>query len=256
MSYRRLNYEQYFIDNSRDYNQTGRLRAQFEYQAIPYKCNPLKHKLEHLLGIEHEVNYAFWYDEARDVIQIHFEKTNGNSDWYTNILEFGSKYYDAFPFDGRMLTLYVHGGWGRMYKEIKYRIREEWSALHEAHPEAETEIIGWSLGSGQAMLCAQDLNYNFGLKAYVYTFGSVRPFRAKFGQSKLLNEYLGQLTVRCYNFANRNDLVTYMPPFPGFRMIDRKNLGFQKVTIRRLLDPFTYHTIYDHKELYRKNLEK
>ena len=47
--------------------------------------------------------------------------------------------------------------------DIKHDVRDKWKELHEQHPDAETEILGWSLGSGLATLCCQDLNYNFGV---------------------------------------------------------------------------------------------
>lgn len=246
MAYQRLPYEQYFIDTSEDYNKTGRARFAIQYRAVPYYHS----RLEQLLGFYHEVNYEIHYESERDVIQIHFQKTNGFSDWFANIFEFSGKYYDAFPFEGQPLTLNVHHGWGNMYKTIKRDIRSAWQALQEQHPGAETEIIGWSLGSGQAMLCCQDLNYNFGLRPYVYTFGSVRPFRAKKGEEQRLQRYLTGLYKDCRNFAAGNDIVTYMPPFKRFTMFHRANLDSTARTLLRLLNPWLYHTLYDRKELY------
>ncbi|MDO4491008.1 MAG: hypothetical protein Q4B85_08085 [Lachnospiraceae bacterium] len=252
MTYRRLPFDQYFIDTSEDFQKTGRVRAKIEYIGVEYTCDPEKHPIEHLLGIRHEVNYAFWYDEERDVIQIHFQKTNSKSDWFANIFEFASKYYDAFPFEGELVTLRVHRGWGDMYKAIKHIIRDQWQALHLAHPQAETEIIGWSLGSGQAMLCCQDLNYNFGIRPYLYTYGSVRPFKARPTERALLERYLNSICRKCCNFANRNDIVTYLPPFPGFRMILRREIGREAISLGKLLNPKLYHTSYHMKELYRR----
>lgn len=252
MEYKRLHYEQYFIDTSENYNRTGKIRNEVVYNSVDYSCN----WFEKLFHFHHEVNFALLYDEERDVIQIHFQKTNGNSDWMANILEFPGKYYDAFLFnDGEKeneIELSIHRGWGRMYKTIKKQIRADWLAMHEAHPSAWTEVIGWSLGSGQAMLCCQDLNWNYGVKPYLYTFGSVRPFYCKKGTEEIMDRYLASITSHCYNFANRNDLVTYMPPFRGFRMIARKEVGGQKVLPAKLLNPFRYHTMYDRPELYTK----
>jgi len=248
MAYQRLPYEQYFIDTSEDYNKTGRARFAIQYRAVPYYHT----RLAKLLGFHHEVNYEIHYEPERDVIQIHFQKTNGASDWFANIAEFTGKYYDAFLFQGQPLTLLVHHGWGDMYKTIKRRIRDSWQELHQLHPSAETEIIGWSLGSGQAMLCAQDLNYNFGLRAHVFTFGSVRPFKACRGQEELLDRYLQSLCAECRNFADVNDLVTYMPPFRSCRMINRTPLSLKSFSPFRLLNPLKYHTLYDTSSLYRK----
>lgn len=247
MAYQRLPFEQYFIDNSEDYNHTGKARRKVHYKAVTYSC----HGLEHLLGFHHEVNYEIFYEPDRDVIQLNFQKTNDNSDWFANIAEFSSRYYDSIDFMGQKLQLRVHHGWAEMYKTIKYEIRDAWQQLHTLHPTAATEIIGWSLGSGQAILCAQDLNYNFGVRSHLFTFGSVKPFRFTRKNRELTLRYLDTLCIECHNFAINNDIVTYMPPFYGFTNLNRVNLGKEKRTLGRLLHPMHFHTIYDDETLYR-----
>ena len=97
---------------------------------------------------------------------------------------------DAIVFEDEPLQLRVHHGWGAMYRTIKKDIRQAWQDLKQAHPEADTEIIGWSLGSGQAILCCQDLNYNFGVKPHLFTFGSVRPFKSVPTNAQRMRRYL------------------------------------------------------------------
>lgn len=247
MSYQHLPFHQYFIDNSEDCHNTGKARRNVQYRAVSYQCDSL---IEKWLGLNHEVNYEIFYETDRNVIQINFQKTNDRMDWFANIAEFSDRYYDSFPYMGKKLQLRVHHGWGEMYRTIKTEIRESWKALHDAHPDAETEIIGWSLGSGQAMLCAQDLNFNFGLKAHLFTFGSVRPFRATPFNRGLMERYLNSLCKECWNFAHVNDVVTYMPPFRGFSMLNRITLGEEKRTLRKLLNPYLYHLMYDEEKLY------
>ena len=91
MSYHALPYTQYFLDTSCDYNHSGRPFREPQYQSLRYPCDG---KLRHMLGLEHEVNYAFSYDPERDVIQIHFEKTAGFTDWVANF-DYAADYYDA-----------------------------------------------------------------------------------------------------------------------------------------------------------------
>ncbi|MCQ2417900.1 MAG: hypothetical protein MJ071_08855 [Oscillospiraceae bacterium] len=246
MEYKRLKFSQYFIDTSNDYNQTGKSRRKISYQQLHYQCN----SLEGAFHMHHEMNYDVYYDAERDVIQINFEDSNGLSDWYANIAEFSDKYYDSIVFEGKKLQLRVHHGWGEMYKSIKHILRREWSALHQEHPTAHTEIIGWSLGSGQAVLCAQDLNYNYGIRPYLYTFGSVRPFRHTFFNKERMLRYLSSICTKCYNFGNVNDIVSYMPCFYGFTNINSVRVGLERRSIRRLLNPRRYHTIYDTPAFY------
>ena len=249
MSYQRLPYEEYFINTSEDYTHTGRVTYPVHYIAVKYNTT----KLGKLLGLSHEVNYEIHYEPERDVIQMHFQRTLDTMDWVANIFEFASRYYHAIEFEGEQLQLRVHHGWGNMYRAIKHAVREQWDALHKAHPTAVTEILGWSLGSGIASLCCQDLNYNFGIKPYLYTFGSVRPFKCTPLNKKRMRAYLATLYTDCENFADVNDLISYMPPFRGFTMIRRVNVGTdQKRSFFRLIHPLRYHVHYDLPELYRK----
>ena len=247
MSYRRLPFEEYFINTSEDFNHTGRITYFVDYKAVKYKSG----RISTLLGIPHEVNYEMHYDEERDVIQINFQRTVGFADWFANVFEASSKYYDAIDFEDDKLQLRVHHGWGNMYRAVKWEIREGWLELNYEHPEAETEILGWSLGSGIACLCAQDLNFNFGIKPYLYTYGTVRPFKSTRKNRARMRRYLDGLCTEVYNFADVNDVISYMPPFRGFMMIGRVDLGSDlKRTLPRLFDPYKYHTHYDRPELY------
>ncbi len=247
MAYRRLPFAQYFINTSEDFNGTGRSTFPVRYTAVSYSAGAL----QKVLGLQHEMNYEIHYEPERNVIQINFQRTLGFSDWFANIAEFSSRYYDAIDFEGAPLQLRVHHGWGNMYRSIKQDVRAQWTALHGAHPDAETEILGWSLGSGLAALCCQDLNYNFGITPYLYTFGSVRPFKARRSDADRMRRYLSSVSRECWNFANINDIVTYMPPFRGFMMVRRVEVGqAEKKTLGRLLKPWIYHTAYDRGELY------
>lgn len=247
MAYARLPFEQYFINTSEDYNHTGRSTLGLTYTAIGYPCSDA---LLRAMGLRHEVDFEIHYEGDRDVIQLNFQKTCGFTDWFANIAEFAAKYYDAIDFEGRPLQLRVHAGWAEMYLAAKHTVRDRWQRFHERWPEAETEIVGWSLGSGQAMLCAQDLNYNFGLRAHLFTFGSVRPFRGDGSNDETLARYLSTLCAECWNICDVNDLVTYMPPFKSYMAIRRVEVAAEEKHPLRLLNPKRYHTRYDEPELY------
>ena len=249
MAYKRLPFEQYFINTSEDHNKTGKATQEIKYREFLYSGKGFAA----FLGIHHEMNYEIHYEPERDVIQLNFQKSVGFTDWFANVVEFSSKYYDAISFRGKALQLRVHHGWGDMYKSIKRVVRSEWQALKEAHQDAETKILGWSLGSGLAILCCQDLNYNFGVKPHLFTFGSVRPFKSVPSNDRRMKRYLSTCCTECWNFADINDIVTYMPPFKGFMMINRVDVHkAPKRSLWNLLHPYTFHTGYDDSALYRK----
>ena len=240
--YSKLSYEQYFIDTSADYNKTGKARFEIKYIDIPYTY---KNKVCH-------ANYEIHYEPDRDVIQINFQETDGKKDWFVNLM-FTQRYYNAFDYKGKPIVLKVHNGWAAMYKAIKDIIRERFTDLHEVHPTAEVEIIGWSLGSGQAMLCAQDLYFNYGIKSYLYTYGSVNPFKTNIFNRRKIRRYLRECCKEVYNFADRSDIVTYLPfrlifGFIKFRRVNVKG----RFKLLGLFNPYKYHTHYDQKDLYSK----
>ena len=91
------------------------------------------------------------------------------------------------------------------------------------------------------------------MKPYLYTFGSVRPFQCTPLNKKRMQKYFETLYTGCANFADQNDLITYLPPFRGFMMIRRVRLGTDlKRSFFRLLHPLKFHVHYDLPELYRK----
>jgi len=245
--YKRLPYEQYFIDTSNDYGNTKKAR-----KAIPYVRKYYTYK-----GIKFTANYFIDYDESRNVIQVYFEDTEGKLDWLTNFM-FIDKYYDIFEtiIDGKKvkIDLRIHNGWAAMYKAVKHEIRNGVAELLSKHADAYVEIIGWSLGSGQAMICAQDLNYNLGIRPYVYTYGSVNPFKTNIFNRKNIHKYLMNCCKVVCNFYDVNDIVGYVPlNFFGFRKINGVKVKQDRFNIFRLFKPKKYHTEYWKEDLYKNN---
>jgi hypothetical protein len=175
------------------------------------------------------------------------EKTNGDEDWGDNF-NFPKQLYDSFTWEGHEIKLYVHTGWGNMYHALKHDMHVDFEEVMNEHPDAYVESIGWSLGSGEAQLGVQDLNYKYHIKPYLYTYGSVNPFWYA-PNDKVTAAYLQSTFEVGYNFCHKSDIVTYQPPFPCYHMLNRVNVGkFHPVG---LLDPWKYHTMYDNAELYK-----
>jgi len=243
MEYEKLPFPQYFIDTSDDYNDTGKARYKIKYEQVIYIY-------------KNQVVCADWemhYEPDRNVIQINFEETDGKIDWFVNFM-FVEKYYDTFIWEGKKITLRVHGGWAAMYKAMKHKVRNKLAYLLELYPSAEVEVVGWSLGSGQAMLCAQDIFYNFGIRSHLITYGSVNPFKTNIFNRRKIRKYLKSCCKEVYNFSHKCDIVTYLPfRLLGFIKIKRVNLGHYGIFwLFKLFNPLKYHTHYDDEELYEK----
>lgn len=248
MNYSRLGFGQYFTDTSNDWcGHTGKVVNIVNYKDITYEYD----------GITYHATYDVLYDAQRDCIQCHFQGSTGAGDWITNFT-FVDKYYDKFkdPQTGKWIQLRVHMGWARMYKAMKHTVRDAVAALRTEHPEAHVEIIGWSLGSAMAQLCAQDLYYNLGIKGHLFTYGSVNPFKTSFGTRHKTLRYLRSCCEEVWCFAHPSDVVTYVVPWiMGFRKPNRINTA-GSFSFFGLFNPMKWHCIYWQEEMYAKIYKK
>lgn len=235
--YKRDTFENYFINTSRGQYESGKPTVDFEYDLLTYKY---KRRTYHAF-------YKVLYNEDRDVIQIYMKETSDKTGWRANF-DFASKYYDAFQYEGKDIQLHTATGWGQMYNSIKWNIRNQVHGLMLAHRGVEVEIIGWSLGSALAQLCAQDLFFNYHIQSHLFTFGSVKPW---YGRNKDMREYLNKCCKECYNFGDINDIVTYLPPFIGYFKMRKVTVKQERFGLFKLFKPIKYHTQYWKPELYK-----
>jgi hypothetical protein len=234
LEYKRLNFEDYFTICSGNTNKLETNLKIAKYKSIPYTY---KNK-------EYTAEYQVRFDSKRNCIQVILQQTSSKSDWFVN-LDFPSKIYDKFTFEGKLIQLSVHRGWGNMWLVCQQTIRAEIFKLLEKHPGCYIEVIGWSLGSGLAQLAAEDIYFKFGIKPYLYTFGSVKPF---FG--KTTYDFVKACCAEAYNFYDHCDIVGYMVPFFGWRAINHCKVKLEKFSIVKLFKPTIYHCSYDTRGQY------
>lgn len=235
MRYKKLNFGQYFVDQSLGIGGTPSIKV--EYKTVQYKG----------LFLKHDASYCILYNEEREVYQIYFKETSSFSQWIANFT-FPHKYYDSFQYKGKDIQLKAAKGWSELYCALKWYIRTELSELIKIHGKHPVEIIGWSLGSAIAQLCAQDLYFNYKIKSYVYTFGSVKPW---YGKDKDMKAYLADCCAGCYNFYDHNDIVGYMVPLPKRFAIKHIKLSQDKFSFFKLFNPKKYHCEYWKTDYYK-----
>ena len=245
MDYNKLSFEQYYIDTSDDWRNSGKSRYDIKYNHVEFI-----YKLFKLIPLKCSAEWEVHYEEDRNVIQVNFEQTHGTLDWIINLL-FKEKMYDKFTWEnpkGKKVKIILKAskGWSKMYKAMKHDVKIAVKNILNKHPDAFIEIIGWSLGSSQAQYACQDINYHFGILPYVYTYGSVKPWRG----GRKQKEYLKTTYKECYNFMHKKDIVTYMPPFIGFFAMNPIKLG--KFNLFSLFNPRKWHTEYGEEYLYEK----
>ena len=245
MDYNKLSFGQYYIDTSKDWRNSGKSRYDIKFNHVEFT-----YKLFKLIPLKCSAEWEVHYEKDRNVIQVNFEQTHGTLDWIINLL-FKEKMYDKFTWEnpkGKKVKIILKAskGWSKMYKAMKHDVKIAVKNILNKHPDAFIEIIGWSLGSSQAQYACQDINYHFGILPYVYTYGSVKPWRG----GRKQKEYLKTTYKECYNFMHKKDIVTYMPPFIGFFAMNPIKLG--KFNPFSLFNPNKWHTEYGEEYLYEK----
>ena len=245
MDYNKLSFGQYYIDTSKDWRNSGKSRYDIKFNHVEFT-----YKLFKLIPLKCSAEWEVHYEKDRNVIQVNFEQTHGTLDWIINLL-FKEKMYDKFTWENSKgkkvkIILKASKGWSKMYKAMKHDVKISVKNILNKHPDAFIEIIGWSLGSSQAQYACQDINYHFGILPYVYTYGSVKPWRG----GRKQKEYLKTTYKECYNFMHKKDIVTYMPPFIGFFAMNPIKLG--KFNPFSLFNPNKWHTEYGEEYLYEK----
>lgn len=234
--YKRLRFEDYFTICSDNWNDLETDLQMAKYSAIEYEVKKKKYV----------VNYQVRFDNVRNCIQCIFEQTASKSDWRANFT-FPHKIYDEFTFEGKVIQLKVHRGWGDMWLACQDAVRNDVKMYLSIYKDATIEVFGWSLGSALAQLCAEDIYFKFGIKPYLYTYGSVKPF-----YGKQTYKYVQHCCEEAYNFYDVNDIVGRMVPFLGWRAINHCKVKLDRFCIFRLFNPQKYHTKYDTEGLYTK----
>jgi len=236
MDYKRLNFEDYFIICSENYHGIPTDLELADYKEVEYTYK----------GHKFFAEYQVRYDKKRDCIQAIFQQTKEKSDWLVNF-SFAKKIYDEFTFEGEVIQLKIHGGWATMWLALQDKVRMEIASLLLKHPGCHIEVFGWSLGSAIASLAAEDIYFKFGIKPYLYTYGSVKPF---FG--KQTYNYVIKCCEKAYNFYDHCDIVGYMVPLFGWRTINHYKVKLERFCIFKLFNPMKYHTNYHESRLYEE----
>lgn len=209
----------------------------FSYKTISYRPGL----------ITKYADYAVIYHADRDVIGIYFQGSADVGDWSANFTAISTKSWRTVTFNGKKTKLEVHKGWYNMYNAMKGAIKKEYQQLKAAHPNAELEIIGHSLGAGMAQICAEDMFNDFGVKSHCFTYGSVKPFK----MDETGKQYLNSCCKEVYNFCDTSDIVCYLPPFDGYDHINAVWIDYSASGLDYKIDNvFSYHFVYDIEKLY------
>lgn len=167
---------------------------------------------------------------------LYFQQSVQNADWWHNF-DFALSVYKNQ--ENHML---IHHGYAKVWKSANDQIMAEFiEAVHKA--DKKPLIAGWSFGGAMAQLAAEDFHYRTGIRASVLTFGA-----PKIAGDKKTAEH-----IRCsgdfLQFAEHNDITSYMPPLPWYHHINLVKIG-RSFNLFELFKPHIYHMEYDKEELY------
>lgn len=195
------------------------------------------------------VDWVIEKDDEEKKIRLLFQESNGLKDWITNF-RFPGKLYKK-----QNSVLRVHKGYGNAWKSANDSIMNYLIKVCDENPDYKVIIAGWSYGGAMAQLAAEDFNFrtrsnlnnvNSGKKATLVTFGS-----PKLICGPRTKDYMITCCERIFQYSQCNDMVTYLPPFRGYRQILLPKRIGRKFNLIEWFKPLIYHTRYDDLRLYK-----
>ena len=185
------------------------------------------------------VNWLIKVDENEKKVYLLFEESNGKRDWLNNLA------FPVKPYKKQENTLLVAHGWCNAYKSCNDEIQKAFISKLEEYNGFFPIIAGWSYGGAMAVLAAEDFYFRTKQRPNLITFGAPKPI---FGKKSMnhIKESCGIIR----QFANVNDCICNLPPFPGYKHINKIKVGNRKFNLIEWFKPKKYHTIYDEESIY------
>lgn len=179
-----------------------------------------------------EVDYCIQVNAEGKLIKLLFEESQGKRDWQNNF-NFPVKIYK-----NQKSILLAHRGFGNAYKSANDVIMNELEGYIKQFPDFNVVIAGWSHGGALAVLASEDFYFRFKKQATLITYGAPKTLWGKKSQ-----DYLRACVKDAVQFGNNNDIVTYLPPFPGYHHVNIHRCG-EKFSLKKIFRSDVYHCNY------------
>lgn len=194
------------------------LLRRFEYSALAYS-NVCETDEERVFIDSGPIGVQYLVQKKDNELYVSFRGTDELRDALTHI-QFWKK---VIPYGNGKSKIRVHTGFLKAYKcdEVRKTI---WEFVDESINKVV--LVGHSYGAALAVLCAVDLQYNFGGRDYeVALFGCPRVGNKAFVKS--YNERI----FKTLRIENGNDIVTKVPfRIMGYRHVGTKiHIGFLRI---------------------------
>lgn len=186
-----------------------------------------------------DVDWTTLVDHEEKKVYLLFQQSVSKRDWQNNF-NFPVKLYK-----NQQSCLKVARGWGDAYKSCNDDIMRILITRHNDNPDYEVYICGWSYGGAMAVIASEDFYFRTGIKPHLVTFGAPKPL---FGKDTL--SYVKSCLADAVQYAHRNDLVTVLPPFIGYRHVNKVELG--KFDLFKIFKVVDFHRGYRNEDWYER----
>ena len=135
-------------------------------------------------------------------------------------------------------------GWQTAFNSCKGLMMNEVLMAMNTFPDYKVVCLGHSYGGAGSVLVGIEIFFQTGIRPDLVTFGAPKPLFS------FITRYITRLFFnKVTQYAHWCDIVSYMPPLPGYWNVKVIRLG--KFSLKGLFDPTDYHQCYDDESLYR-----
>lgn len=201
----------------------------YEYQKnLDYKTNTLDYDWRVKVENEEKTIYVF------------SQFSTSTLDWIVNFLFF------FIPQIRRWYVYFACLGWQTAFNSCKGLMMNEVMSAINLFPGYKVVCCGHSYGGAGSVLVGIEIFFQTGIRPDLITFGAPKPLVFLF--TKLITRLFFNKVVQ---YAHKADIVTYMPPLPGYWNVKVKRIG--KFNLKDLLfNSAKMHTCYGDKSLYEE----
>lgn len=169
-------------------------------------------------------------------IYVFTQYSTSTLDWIVNFLFF------FIPQIRNWYLYFTCLGWQSAFNSCKQLVLNQALSAINAFPDYKVVCCGHSYGGASSVLVGIEIFFATAVKPDLITFGAPKPLFSIF--SKLITRIFFGNVVQ---YAHRADIVTYMPPLPGYWNLKVKRIG--KFSFKALFDGDT-HQSYGDPSLY------
>ncbi|MCR5612194.1 lipase family protein [Treponema sp.] len=182
------------------------------------------------------------YDDEK-IVRLLFQGSNDSHDWINNFN------FPIRPYKKQENTLWVASGWAKAYTSCNDIVMQKFIEVVNEYcgKNYSIEICGYSFGGALALLAAEDFYFRTQKKVSVITFGAPKPL---FGKKTF--DYVNSCVTSATQYAHVNDMIPYLVPFYGYRMLNKVKVG-DGFCLFKLFNTNKYHLIYGDPSIYAES---